>query len=209
MLQTVRFKELFAWLCLPTARERCNYLETHLELLGDEFEQLLALLSIQYYDDPCEQRHLYEHRSLLAEARARGGTALAIREAYINVYGGLLFALPEWLLDLEVYLQTFASLRPTERMYTLAKLRLYDAIEHVHPEQAFAPEILAELHYHLGSMFAHKEHRMSAYSVAQIVTHYEAALEIYTYERYPMQYVKVHLAFGNAYRCARRGVCQP
>src|SRR2546430_2206660 len=95
---TERYKKLSPWLSSNrTIREKRRYLEEHLDLLAKEFEDFLEDLLTQYAEKPDEQYYLRSHLEILRDARARGGTITAVREAYVDLYSGLCLDLPPWL----------------------------------------------------------------------------------------------------------------
>ncbi len=194
MSRTEYLEKLIHWICLPTARERCCYLRTHRELLGDEFEPFFSELSALWDDDPCEQRRVHEHRTLFAEVRARGGTSQAIHEVYVNLYGGLTLVESARLYELLPTPDEFVGARLSERVRTVVTLKLCKALQYAYTMPFCPPEVIAELHYQSGYMFALAQDYLSLGTLKCAVAYYEAALQVYTRARYPMQYEKVLLA---------------
>ncbi len=83
MSQTEQLQELLAWLHLPTPRERYYYLAKHLELLILEHDHAMDVLIGLLSDQPEEQKRLRIKQQVFCDARARGATAEAVRQAVI------------------------------------------------------------------------------------------------------------------------------
>jgi hypothetical protein len=188
------FQNLSPWLCAPLNRIGRAYLEAHIELLNQDSVHSLDLLIARYDDAPDEQRRLRMQQEILRDAILRGGTPQAVREAYVNAFGGLVLELPVWLLELEqVFLRQPVN-GWTERGVVLCKMRLYAAIRDAEETFLLAPEIIAELHYQLASFFAYYSPEPSA-NIAQKALHsYQASSQVYNASRYPQQYRKVQAA---------------
>ena len=73
---------------------------------------------------------------------------------------------------------------------------LKHAIEHAQADHFIPAEVLAELYYQLGTMFAQDLPGQSMQLLTKVTTYYEAALSIYTRDRYPQQYAKVQVALS-------------
>lgn len=199
MLDAMCFETFAPWLCMPMKQTSRVYLEANRELLSPECERLLELLISQHNDDQNEQRRLHIRKQLLQDARERGGTIQAVREAYVNVCGGLILDLPAWLVEIEQQLTTIARIGWTERMVAVCKMCLRDAIDVAHIEREIVPETRAELQYSLGNLFATKSSNDALATLRRAVEYYEAALQVYTFDRYPRQYAKVLKALVDIY----------
>ena len=200
MSQTEQFRKLCAWLCLPTQRQQRLHLETHLDLLAHANEQQLEILISQQGDHPTEQRRLCIQRRILCDARERGSTLEAVREAYINEYGGLVLDLQPWLAEVEQLLGALFPIGQTERMRVITKIVLKETITRLQVDSSSTPEILAELQYQLGRVFFRDLPERSWHPLTMAIDAYEAALQVYTRSRYPLQHRKVLVALGDAYR---------
>jgi hypothetical protein len=198
MLVTELYQKLSPWLCAPVDRANRAYLETHLELLGSEYESFLAALMGEYANDPREQQRLRLRQQLLHDARVRGGTKDAVRESFVNVFGGLILDLPSWLMEVEEELNVISGAGLTQRAIALRKLRIKDAIEQAQSNSGIAPESVAELQYRLASVFAYDVCEHSLYSLEMAIRCYEVAFQVYTADRYPLQYAKTLVALGHA-----------
>ena len=200
MLMIECYQKLSTWLCSSTDRASRAYLETHLDLLVGEIERFLDLFIGEHSDAPDEQRRLCAMRQLLQDVKARGGTQQAVRDAYVNVFGGLILDLPAWLLEIEQRFTATFSAGWTDRSMADCKMQLRDAINRASMDDQVAPEIVAELQYQLGNLFVnHAPHRSSGI-LQTAVGYYCASLRVYTSERYPQQYEKVLAALGEAYK---------
>ena len=199
MLMADCYQALEPWLCTPFDRANRAYLETHLELLASPVYQFLELLSGENKDDPQHEQHLRTCLQLLHDARMRGGTLVAVREAYVNLFGGLLLDPPVWLLERERLVRDLSRFNCSGRMVASGKMQLKDAIEQAEQDQRVAPEIVAELQYRLGNLFALDSHEGGLYGSETAIVYYEAALQVYQAERYPLQYAKTLSALGVVY----------
>lgn len=193
------YQALEPWLCTPFDRSNRAYLETHLELLSSPVYQFLELFTGENKDDPQHEQHLRTCLQLLRDARMRGGTSEAVRAAYVNLFGGLLLDLPGWLAQVEQLVRDLSRFACSDRMLASGKLHLKDAIEQAERDQHVAPEIVAELQYRLGNLFAIDARAGTLYSSETVIAYYKAALEVYRAERYPLQYAKTLAALGVAY----------
>jgi hypothetical protein len=200
MLMTGCYQKLAPWMCIPVDRASRAYLEEHLELLASEFEQFLERFIHEHHDRPDEQQRLRALQRLLRDSRTRGGTRQAVREAYINMFGGLILDLPTWLVELEHHLVSDPRVGWTERMMAVRKIQLKSAIEYARANCEMAPEIVAELQYRLGTLFVNDTRERSIGAHGTAIEYFEAALRVYTAEHYPLQYAKTLVALGDVYR---------
>ena len=158
-----------------------------------------------YSDELDEQKRLRTERRVLWDARTRGASAEAVRQAYIDEYGGLALDLPSCLQEKLHVLALPSTFRESERMRSLAKTLLKNAIDEAHCNGSLAPEALAELHYRLGKLFAQDLPERAGQVFAKVLYYYEAALLVYTRDRYPRQYAKVQIALGDTYISCQGG----
>lgn len=89
------------WLNLPSQRAERAFLEAHGELLSSATDAVLDALKSQYAELLDMVEDILDHQLLLADIRQRGGSPGAIRQAYLNAYGGEALDAPEWLEDAE------------------------------------------------------------------------------------------------------------
>ena len=204
MSLTACYQKLSPWLYSPLDRTGRAYLETHLDLLNGESDAFLELFIAEHKDALEVQRCLRLARHILHDAGARGGTLQAVREAYINVFGGLILDPPAWLQEIEqrwMHILVSPQVEWTERSATLSKWHLREAIERAQADSTVVPEIGAELCYLLGNLFAHDLLRRPSSLFETTVEHYTSALQIYTPDRYPLRRAKILLTLGDVYRC--------
>ena len=196
MLMIECYQKLSIWLCSSSNRANRTYLEAHLDLLEGDIERFLELFIAEHSNSPAEQQHLRTMQALLQDTRLRGGTQQAVRDAYVNVFGGLILDLPSGLCELERRLALVSSPLWTERMVAVCKMQLRDAINYASTASQVAPEIGVELQYQLARLFANKSAHAPANVYDMVVDSYHACLPVYTAERYPRQYHKVQAALA-------------
>ncbi len=182
-----------------------HYLETNLALLERATDrELTRLIEAEAEDKPEMKQQMYCHRVLLQDVRKRGKTKEAIREVYVNMYGGLSLDIPDWLEEIEQQRVFLQRLRRPERTRKAEVTLLQTAFALMANAPALAPETVAELHNELGAALLQgayqqtQEARLQALEMA--VASYEKALAIYTLERYPLQYAKTKMYLGAAYQ---------
>lgn len=197
---TESYQKLSPWICEPFDRGSRAYLETHLDLLTSESDRFLELFIDEHKDVHDERRRLRMMRHLLRDAEIRGGSAQAVREAYVNMLGGLILDPPAWLQEVEQEWLTFSDVRWTDRRMTVCKMRLKEAIARAQASAETAPEITAELHYQLGNFFANDTSKRSTATLETAMDCYNAALKVYTAERYPLRCALILLTLGDVCR---------
>lgn len=167
----------------------------HTALPDELWEQLQA------YDETMDAlAGLGSSRRLLDDIRREGGDTPAIAHAYVNVKGGLALDLPSWL---DAVLDQLREI-PVERANDVARrvALLQSAIEQARTRgdvaaeaQAALMETLALTLVSLAEMSADPRPMQEA-AIAAV----EAALPIFTLDRYPKEYADLHNVLGNAYR---------
>jgi hypothetical protein len=113
--------QLQIWLDLPTTREQRRFLEAHSDLLSEQSETRLHHLSSSPAANVTQAQQRRETLLIIQDARQRGSTAQAIREAYINIYGGFVLDIPSWLEVVEQRLKDFLN---QNRFYETAETRV-------------------------------------------------------------------------------------
>ncbi len=200
------FQQLVLWLnkSMKSYREGRHYLATNTILTAHETDKELARLISAHAQDQREIRdQMHQHLALLQDARNRGGNVEAMREAYINIFGGWILDIPSWLSKIEEDLLFLNKLRRPERT-KFARIRLLqDAINFAEQDERVEREVIAELHNELGTLllqnpFPHsrKDHIQA---IQQSINCHKTALDIYTIARYPFQYAKSQILLGIAY----------
>src|SRR5260370_1169524 len=185
---------LLAWLKAPTYRDERRHLEAHPELLDPRSDSLLDDLIAPYAGQPRQVQVLSDHLDLLRDVRTRGGTATAIREAYVNAHGGLVLDVPPWLEAIE---SQFRELRRAGQPDQTARVDLLRrALAHTQSEENFAPETLAELHGLLWEALDDAADVDSQQTQEEEITCLRAMLQVYTCDRYPRQYARTKSDLG-------------
>ncbi len=188
--------QLVRWLALPTPREQRRFLETHLHLLAPESEGLLMEELRRTGGQPAETQRLREALRVLQDARARGGTVQAIREAYVNTSGGFALDLPAWLETLGQQLVELKRVQPAYQTGARRRELVQAALTCAHDHAGLAPEALATLHAELALAWFETAYGDFT-SVLEAAYHEsQAALAVYTLERYPRQYAAIHNVLG-------------
>ncbi len=189
---------LLAWLAIPNDREERRFMEMHPELLGLESESILNELIVESPQDKVPS--LRDHLKLLLDGRARGGTAAAIREAYVNMHGGFNLDLPPWLEEVkEQFDERIASGRPDQTTAERVAL-LQNALALAREDDTIAPEMIASLYCKLAMAWWEDEHGDRIRAVEAMIDAEKAALQIYQLSRYPYMYASRQNNLGMAYR---------
>lgn len=199
MATTKCYQTLATWMYEPFDRNNRAYLESHPELLGNDIELFVESLIHDSTEPVDELTQLQLRLHLLQDARRRGGQLQHVREAYINLFGGLIIDTPDYVLAVEQQLDTIAHTGWIERMVTLCKSQLYETIEHTRTDNEVLPEITAELLYQLGYLFINASPLCLVSTLERAISYYEQALDVYTLARYPLQHTRVLVALGNAH----------
>lgn len=199
MSLTASYQKLSPWLYSPLDRAGRAYLETHLDLLNDESDAFLELFIAEHKEEQETQDRLRLARHILRDATARGKNLQAVREAYINVFGGLILDPPAWLQEIEQQWTRFLAAPWTERSSTLCKLHLRNAIEQAKIDPHAPLEMWAELSYLLGNLFANDQLKRSASIFETLVNCYTSALQVYAPARYPLRSAKILMILGHVY----------
>ncbi|MGO8949825.1 MAG: CHAT domain-containing protein [Ktedonobacterales bacterium] len=141
--------------------------------LSDELWERLAV----YVEATSKVDDLVRHLRLLDDIRSRGSSIEAIRDAYVNVYGGLVLDIPPWLEEIEQHQgQEITSAEPAISV----PARLVE----------LEPPVQAELHSRrFSALFGHlAENNDPGALQEEQIAGLEAALPLYTLERYPLRY---------------------
>ncbi|GHO66661.1 hypothetical protein KSC_055530 [Ktedonobacter sp. SOSP1-52] len=200
------FQQLVEWLhCNQQDTHKGRfYLERHLPLTEDHSDKELERLIRAHVEEHTELKQQLEfHLQLLQEVRRRGGTRQAVRDAYVNHYGGLVLDIPDWL---HVYLEQRSYLvllnRPERTRRRQAEI-LQEALKRTEADAKARAEICAALRNEIGMLlisgaqYATQELQVKALEDA-IVLH-KLALKTFTPARYPLQHAQTQLLLGTAY----------
>ena len=147
------FQQLVLWLgqSMHGSRKGRQYLESNLSLMEIASDrELERLIDAHAEDKPAMKQQMEQHLVLLQDARQRGGTPIAVQDAYVNTYGGFALDLPPWLNIVEEQFLLLAKLRRPERTRKAQLTLLRDALAHARYDRRFADATIAELHNKLG-----------------------------------------------------------
>jgi len=190
--------QLEEWLEQPTPREQRRYLEKHLGLLDTHSDAFLQAQLTQLTTGSKQAQQRREALMLLQDTRKRGGTVEAIREAYVNIYGGFVLDLPVWLEEVECRLNNLLN----DNLEQTAEARvalLQEALEQSQGHRDSPPEFLATLRYELARAWQRSPHADAANPFETVLTLCEEVLKFYTSMRYPNQYARVQNTLGSTY----------
>jgi len=181
-----------------------HHLENNPALLAREADRELArLIEAEAEDKPEMKQQMHHHQLLLQEVRQQGGTTEAIRTSYVNMYGGLSLDIPTWLEEIEQQRLFLNRLRRPERTHKAHISLLQTALALAAYDPELPAEITAELRNELGIALLQGAYQQTHAARLQVlqkaIACHEAALTIYTLERYPLQYAKTQMNLGAAY----------
>jgi tetratricopeptide (TPR) repeat protein len=208
------FQQIVYWLGISTHSYRKGryYLEKNQGLLQEESDKELERLITAHAEERVEtMQQMYNHQALLRDIRTRTNTSDSIREAYVNMYGGFTLDLPTWLEEIEKQITFLKKFHRPERTNRRQEQILHYALDKINLEANIAPEVCAELQNQFGCLLAQSSHyatqqeRLQAFESA--IRCHKAALQVFTIERYPLQYAKTCTYLGYAYqRTSIKGV---
>ncbi len=205
------FQQIVEWINISMLdyRKGRHFLENNALLMQHGSDKELERLIVAQVEERIEMKRQMQYlQALLRSARQHGGTAQAIREAYVNTYGGFVLDLPVWLEEAEEARSFLVHLRRPERTTRQHAILLQENIKRARQDKEVAPEVAAELQNELGYTLLQGPHPLSQreymQTLEQAINAHEAALRIYTFERYPFQYARTHTLLGLA--CKHYGV---
>ncbi|QBD74845.1 CHAT domain-containing protein [Ktedonosporobacter rubrisoli] len=193
------------WLLLMMDRRaQRRFLEEHLELLSYKGLALfLGRLTSLLQDSGSLGSSLVAANilwELLFDARRRGGNVQAVREAYVNQFGGFALDIPDWL---STCFERDQALGERGRRYQTARERIalwQEAIKCGQREFASdMPEILAEMYVRLQQAYNDVRGLDKPQLQQQELAHLLFALSIYTEVRYPIAWALNQNALGSLY----------
>src|SRR5712692_9171236 len=196
---------LDTWISLSGPREQRRFLQAQPELLDLRTETILHERLAQEAPDQKKVFQLRDALNLLHDARERGGTVEAIREAYINAYGGLSLDIPEWLEEVE---RQVVKLRGSGRIRQTATERaglLQNTLTQAQGSADAAPELIATLQRELAAAFSEYPGIDRSQALEAAIPVCELALLVYTSGRYPRQYAHLQCTLGSIYQDRMKG----
>jgi len=184
---------LISWLNAGSAREARRFLEAHSELLRPETDMVFDPLVKQYGGQGDALNSLAIHRALLRNVRARGATSEAIRDASVDVQGGLALDVPPWLEEAERQTAALEAQGQTGQPARERAKLWQDALARATQEPGLAPEVVAALQQSLWeALYYAGGDDTQEPGIAAL----EAALTVYARERYPIQWAMVQSNLG-------------
>jgi hypothetical protein len=202
------FQQIVDWLSISARsyRKGRSYLEKNQVLLQEGIDKELERLITAHAEDVVEIRQQIDHLALLRDIRTRTTAINSIREAYVNMYGGFALDLPGWLEEVEKQISFLQKLHRPERTSRRQEQLLRQALDRISTDNNRAPEMRAEILNQLGSLLAQGAHYTTPQERRQAcetaIDCHKEALQIFTAERYPLQYAKTCAHLGYAYQRA-------
>jgi tetratricopeptide (TPR) repeat protein len=202
------FQQMVDWLSISASsyRKGRSYLEKNQMLLHEDIDKELQRLITAHAEDHVEIKQQIEHLALIRDIRSRAPAMHSIREAYVNRYGGFTLDLPVWLEEIEKQLLFLKNLRRPERTSRRQEQLLRHALERASADSELAAETRAEILNQLGCVLAQGLHYTVPHERQQAcymaIDCHKEALQIFTVERYPLQYARTCARLGYAYQRA-------
>jgi CHAT domain-containing protein len=206
------------WASIRNYREQRRFLETHPELLDGGLE---AHLQIMFERERVQEEALHEEQKwissmdaeilqlirerivLLRDIRSRGGTIQAIRDGYVNAFTGFALDLPDWLEQVEDQYQLLIIRdEPADVSSPTAQMivdLLRPALGRARHDVSLASEILAELYMRLGRFLSGLDSIRANEAVEEAIPYLEAALTVYTSERYLNHWADIQFCLAGVY----------
>jgi tetratricopeptide (TPR) repeat protein len=180
------------------SRRQRRFLEQYLPLLSPRCEQVLQEMMAISSANAEAVNILRDHMLVLQQIRLNGGNIEAVRNAYVNIHGGLVLDIPASLenaLEKMVILEQKGQYQNILEEVTLVR----ECLSHVERDQTIPAEVYAALHLLLATLLRAEMELGRFRHFEEIQSHFQFALQVYTYERYPQQYAETQRQFGNAY----------
>ncbi|HVB76155.1 MAG TPA: CHAT domain-containing protein [Ktedonobacteraceae bacterium] len=205
------------------ASER-NFIEQHPLLLHPKSTSVLSLLSAQLHAEwqtrPERLRAMgYDQtyirgmsnklstlQSMLDDIRNHGSTIQAIRDTFVNIYGGFALDAPDQLVQAYQEMDSVALQFSGSEDSAAIVSRIKDCLELARQLPGTAPEIVAELRYLYWTLQDKQVSDPETFPWQEAIEDLQAALVTYTLERFPLRFAVVQIALGNTcYRWAMSG----
>ncbi|GCE28560.1 hypothetical protein KDA_40440 [Dictyobacter alpinus] len=187
------------WLDLPTVREQRRFLESHSYLLEKHVNTLKKAIIAQESEKTNQEKKLREAILLLQDAQRRGGNIQAIRESYINLYGGFALDLPSWLETVEQELIELFKESSPEMTAEARVTLLQGALERIQKDTAIPLVVHATLNLELMSAWMMQQRTSRTQAIEKAFQCGEKALQTFTVASYPYQYATIQRYLGGAY----------
>ncbi|GCE22527.1 hypothetical protein [Dictyobacter kobayashii] len=187
------------WLNLLTAREQRRFLEDHCYLLDEHSETILYALLDQAIGDVVQTKRQREALLLWQDARSRGGTAEAVREAFINLHGGFVLDVPPWLEEVDQRLNVLRQARSPEQSAVARAELLQEALQKIQGDTTYPPELQAILRRGLADAWRRHPGAERSKAIEMALSLYTEVSLVYTLTRYPYQYAQLQKNMGIIY----------
>ncbi|MFL5592411.1 MAG: CHAT domain-containing protein [Ktedonobacteraceae bacterium] len=153
----------------------------------------------QAWDAAALVRDVRAHLRILQDIRARGGGIQAIREGYVNARGGFALDLPRWLQQVEREHARLAQQRRPDQTVESRALLWHKALKRANTRSSLEPEVHAEIWARLWDALSDRvdAHRRDAQEEG--IAALTAAQQIYTRDRYPIQWAGRNINLGLTY----------
>jgi CHAT domain-containing protein/tetratricopeptide (TPR) repeat protein len=205
---------VLTWLTIEESeRKQRGFLEAHPELLDPRSDAILKEYVGQANKQRKKEKRLHAALCILGDAQKRvlareqdvNNVVTAIREAYVDMYGGLVLDVPGWLEDVEHRLTELWHGGQSHDTSAARIELIRHAIAHAQNDHQIVPETLAALQSALA--IALKENPLAdrAQTLEEALVLCTAAMQIYTLARYPRQYVIMLNTLGLVHRSRVRG----
>ncbi|GHO44918.1 hypothetical protein [Ktedonospora formicarum] len=200
------FQQIIEWLNSNQQdhHEGRYYLEKHLPLTESLHDQELENLVRRHAAEHLDlAQDLELHLQLLREVHRRGGTRQAIRDAYVNHYGGLALDTPDWLNVMREQIKRLNELNRPERTRKRRIEILREAQQRTMGSTKVRSEIGAELRNELGDLLItgalYPTQALQTKALEECIELHKQTLRTYTCTRYPLQHARTQTLLGNAY----------
>lgn len=211
------FAALYRWLGIDHPSASRRFLQMHLELLSPAAVLLIRRMIVELNDpsgllwqmfdsddqsevDEGERDQLRERIGLLNDIHRRGGTKQAIRDIYIDVYGGIALDMPPWLDHAMKRLQMLIGTGLSERTLPMIISGLQLIVDQAENAPDVPPEMLAELRFYLQEMLKESPDADTAPIQEERIAILQDILHTYTRERYPRRYAEIQHNLGLIYK---------
>lgn len=190
---------LEAWLNIREVRSQRRFLEANPDLLVPECEAALSQLIDKYSGQQTHVEFLTDARFLIQDAQARGATRDAIRDAYVNVYGGLALDAPPWLEEIERKVEFLRSTGNAQVTLDARLDLLQGALSRIQKDDSLPPELAAGIMQNLQASLREVVDQRLPLAVDERVSLLQASLQVYVPSRYPRMYASMLTNLGGTY----------